>query len=485
MSSSSTPTPHDFRRAKIVCTIGPACDSPETFEALVDAGMNVVRINFSHAGHEEARRIITLARRVARDRDRPLAVIADLQGPRIRVGELVEPLEIHEGRRYRFVPEATMPVEGDPPAIPTTYSDLASDVAPGDRILLDDGRLELEAVAVGGDTVEAEARNSGPLESQKGINLPGVNVRAPSLTEKDLEDLAFANEIGVDYVALSFVRRPEDVADLRDRLPPSCLIISKIEKDSALDNVEEILRRSDGVMVARGDLGVELPYEEVPMVQKRLIDQGQWMARPTITATQMLDSMISSPRPTRAEVSDVANALMDGTDAVMLSAETAVGDYPVEAVGAMLRIIHRVEQETPMREMRAPTRRPEERAEVQRTTSAAIAAASLEAVDRLNAPAVVTLTRSGFTARVMSAQRPPVPILAVTDQPNTYNQLALVWGVLPVMLDGQPAYEPMLERARDVILEEGLGRSGEHVVVTAGVPFHVPGTTNMMRIEEL
>ncbi len=481
----STPTSHDFRRAKIVCTIGPACDSPETFEALVDAGMNVVRINFSHAGHQEARRIITLARRVARDRGRPLAVIADLQGPRIRVGELAEPLEIHEGRRYRFVPEETMPVEGDPPAIPTTYSDLAGDVAPGDRILLDDGRLELETVTVHGDTVEAEARTSGPLESQKGINLPGVDVRAPSLTQKDLEDLAFANEIGVDYVALSFVRRPEDVAQLRDRLPPGCLIISKIEKDSALDNVEEILRRSDGVMVARGDLGVELPYEEVPMVQKRLIDQGQWMARPTITATQMLDSMMSSPRPTRAEVSDVANALMDGTDAVMLSAETAVGEYPVEAVRAMLRIIHRVEQETPMREMRAPTRRPEERAEVQRTTSAAIAAASLEAVDRLNAPAVVTLTRSGFTARVMSAQRPPVPILAVTDQPDTYNQLALVWGVLPVMLEGQPAYEPMLERARDVILEEGLGRSGEHVVVTAGVPFHVPGTTNMMRIEEL
>lgn len=474
-----------FRRAKIVCTVGPACDSAETFEALFDAGMDAVRINFSHASHEEARQVVSRARSLARDRERPLAVIADLQGPRIRVGELSEPLDIRAEAHYRFVPEEAMPVEGDPPAIPTTYSDLARDVGAGDRILLDDGRLEFEALTVDGRTVEAVARNSGPLESQKGINLPGVQVRAPSLTEKDLRDLELAEELGVDYVALSFVRRPEDVTELRNRIDTGALIIAKIEKDSALDEVEEILRRSDGAMVARGDLGVELPYEEVPMVQKRLIDQGQWLARPTITATQMLDSMISSPRPTRAEVSDVANALMDGSDAVMLSAETAVGAYPVEAVKAMVRIIRRVEQETPMREMRAPSRAPEERAEVQRTTSAAVAAASLEAVDRLDAAAVVTLTRSGFTARVMSAQRPPVPVLAVTDQPDTYNQLAMVWGVHPVMLDGQPAYEPMLERAREVILGAELGRPGEHVVVTAGVPFHVPGTTNMMRIEEL
>ncbi len=475
-----------FRRAKIVCTVGPASRDPESVRELVRAGADALRINFSHADHEDAARVVEAARACAREEGHPVAVVGDLQGPKIRVGDLDGPLAIVEGRTYLLTPEDASPGNGDGPTrIPVTYGALAEDVSPGDRILLDDGRIELRARSLRGGGVEAEALTSGELTSQKGINLPGVTVGAPSLTEKDRRDLAFALEQGMDFVALSFVRRPEDVTELRDELEGRSLVISKIEKDQALERLEEIIRRSDGVMVARGDLGVELPYEEVPLVQKRIGRLGQELARPSITATQMLESMTASPRPTRAEVSDVATALLDGADAVMLSAETAVGDYPVESVRAMSRIIRRIEREGPPYRSEAAEGPAEGRAPVQQTTSGAIAAAAMRAVDRLGAPFLVTFTRSGFTARVVAAQRPPVPILAVTDQPSTWRQLAVVWGVSPVLFRGDVNYRNMLDRAREAALEDGHGRRGDRFVVTAGVPFHVTGTTNMIRIEEL
>lgn len=476
-----------FRRAKIVCTIGPSSREPAVLKALAAAGMDAVRINFSHATHEEAAHIVAMTRDVAREIARPIAIIADLQGPRIRVGNLSAPLVLREGERYWFVPQGgeAPPSAAPERVIPTTYEGLAEDVVPGNRILLDDGRLDLVVEEVRGDAVLAESRNAGAISSQKGINLPGVSVRAPSLTEKDREDLEYAKAQRVDYFALSFVRRPDDIREARAALDGGSLLIAKIEKDQALEHLEAILQLSDGVMVARGDLGVELPYEDVPMVQKHIIRRGQERARPIITATQMLDSMRTQPRPTRAEVSDVANALLDGTDAVMLSGETAVGDYPVEATATMERIIRRIEREEPGLFVRIPERPREERAEVQQTTSGAVAAASLQAVKRLGSPFIATFTRSGFTARVVAAQRPPVPILAVSDQWRTYNQLAPVWGVQPILFRGEVAYDSMLECVKREALRRGFGEAGQRFVVTAGVPFHTPGTTNMMRIEEL
>lgn len=475
-----------FRRAKIVCTIGPASRDPDVFREMAATGMDAARLNFSHATHDEAATVISMARDVSRESGRPLAVIGDLQGPRIRVGDLQEPMEIESGRRYCFLPEAVSDatVRSDHDVIPTTYSGLATDLQPGNRILLADGALEFNVIDVDRDSlcVVAEAVNGGPLRSHNGINLPGVEVQAPTLTEKDHEDLRFATGQRADFIALSFVRRPGDIEAVRRESEPGMLVIAKIEKDQALVYLDSILREADGVMVARGDLGVELPYEDVPIEQKRIIREAQARARPVITATQMLESMKTMPRPTRAEVSDVANALLDGTDAVMLSAETAVGEYPVEAVKTMARIIRRTELEVAPRVVRdtdiglVP---------VQHSTAGAIAAATLQAVRRLGSPFIGVLTRSGSTARLVSAQRPTVPILAVTDQWRTYNQLALAWGVRPILFRDDMEYDAMLRRLKDVALETGFGAKGQEIVVTAGVPFNVPGTTNMLRIEQL
>jgi pyruvate kinase len=475
-----------FRRAKIVATIGPASRDSAVFRQLVAAGIDAIRINFSHASQEWAADVVSLARDTVRSTGRPLAVIGDLQGPRIRVGDLDAAIEIEIERDYCFVPEGyEAPTACEPHRlIPTTYPELADEVEPGDRILLDDGRFEFIVHETQGRWVMAQAQAGGSLTSQKGINLPGVQIGAPSLTDKDREDLEFARAQRFDYMALSFVRRPEDLQEARAAMDTGTLLIAKIEKAQALERLDEILPASDGVMVARGDLGVELPYEEVPMAQKRVIRSAKSRARPVITATQMLESMTREPRPTRAEVSDVANALLDGTDAVMLSGETAAGDYPVEAVETMDRIIRRIELERDGAFYRA-ARRSDRLAEVQQSMSGAVAAAAMEAVERLGSPFAVTFTRSGYTARIVSAQRPNVPILAVSDQWRTFNQLALVWGVEPILFRGDVDYDSMLTRAKEVALEQGLGEPGQRFVVTAGVPFHVTGTTNMMRIEEL
>ena len=479
-----------FRRAKIVATVGPASWSPEVLRALIEAGADALRINFAHASHEKAAEIVSLARGTSQELGRPLAVMGDLRGPKLRVGELPgETASIEAGHQYRFLPPGE---EASPGEIPTIGPPMLQDMEPGARLLLDDGRLEFMVERLGpavGELV-AEAENSGILHSGRGINLPGTATRLPPLTESDREAIAFANDASFDFLALSFVRKPKDLETVRELMASGCLLIAKIEKPQALERLPDVMGGTDCVMVARGDLGVELPFEEVPLVQKRIIRMAQERVRPVITATQMLESMIDSKIPTRAEVSDVANALLDGTDAVMLSAETAVGANPVAAVEVMDTIIRRIEGETlsPARPMpgRGRTgRHVRGVADIQQTTSGAIAAAAVQAVGRLDAPLLVTFTRSGHTARMVAAQRPHVPVMAMTDQQSTYNQLALVWGVKPVLFSGEISYEAMLTAARRNALAQELARPGERLVVTAGVPFHVPGTTNMMRIEKL
>jgi len=440
----------------------------------MEAGLSVARINFSHSTHEQHAATIAHVRDAARSLGRPVGILGDLQGPRIRVGDLPGPLELADGADVTLAPEH----DARGSDIPVTYESLAADVHVGDRILINDGLIELVVLEVVGTRVMARVLHGGRLTSHKGINLPGVAVSAPSITEKDREDVAFAVQQGVDYLALSFVRRAQDIAELRTMIPREILVIAKIEKDSALENIESIIRASDGIMVARGDLGVELPFEEVPLAQKRIISLCNRLGRPVITATQMLESMITHPRPTRAEASDVANAILDGTDAVMLSAETAAGQYPRLAVEAMNRIIAEVERHESTFEREQP--RSEDAA---MSTEFAIGAACNAASRMLRAPCLIVFTKSGFSARVVASQRPTVPILVLTDQPRTYRQLALVWGVVPELVPHCSTYDEMVRIALEVVRRRNLARNGDRVIVTAGVPFDVPGTTNMMKVE--
>ncbi|HEU4995506.1 MAG TPA: pyruvate kinase [Gemmatimonadaceae bacterium] len=461
-------------RTKIVCTLGPATASPDTLQGLAESGMNVARINFSHGTHEQHAATIRMVREISEKLRRPIAILGDLQGPRIRIGDLPTPLSLETGAEVTMSPE-----EGaSPEEIPVTYERLAEDLHVGDRILIDDGLLELVVVDVRKPRVSARVIHGGPLRSHKGMNFPGVAVSAPSLTDKDRADVKFAVQQELDYLALSFVRRAQDVDELRAMLPKGLLIVAKIEKDSALENIESIVQASDGVMVARGDLGVELPFEAVPLAQKRIISLANQVGRPVITATQMLESMVTHPRPTRAEASDVANAILDGTDAVMLSAETAAGQYPRLAVAAMNRIISEIESHS--RAQRRDERLP--RREVL-STEFAIAAASSAAVRMLAAPVLIVFTKSGFSARVVASQRPNVPILVLTDIPRTYRQLALIWGVVPELVPHANSYDEMVQMALDAVRRRGLAKAGDKVVVTAGVPFDVPGSTNTLKIE--
>src|SRR5262249_14712254 len=359
----------------------------------------------------------------------------DLQGPRIRVGDLPGVVELEDGADVTLAPESAARAT----ELPVTYEGLASDVHVGDRILINDGLVELVVLDVAKPRVTARVLHGGPVRSHKGINLPNVAVSAPSITEKDREDVAFAVQQGIDYLALSFVRRAQDISELRSMIPREMLVVAKIEKDSALDNIESIIRASDSVMVARGDLGVELPFEEVPWAQKRIIALCNRLGRPVITATQMLESMITHPRPTRAEASDVANAILDGTDAVMLSAETAAGQYPRLAVEAMTRIIIEMERRTP-----AWHRDGQRVDETAMSTEFAIAAACNAAAHMLRAPCLIVFTKSGFSARVVASQRATLPILVLTDQPRTYRQLALVWGVIPELVPHCTTYDQMV-----------------------------------------
>ena len=470
-------------RTKVVCTLGPATSTPEAIRTLVRGGMDLARVNMSHGAHEAHERSIEAVRAAAGEVGRPVAILADLAGPKIRVGTLETPIELEVGAVVVVAPEAS----ARPGEIPTTYAPLAEEIRDGDQVLMDDGLLELRCVGVAGDRARLEVVRGGTLKSRKGINLPTVDVKAPSLTAKDMDDLAFALDHQVEYIGLSFVRRPEDVIDLKERVGKRALVVAKIEKVHALRMIEEVMAETDAVMVARGDLGVELPFERVPLAQKRIIQLANLYGRPVITATQMLESMIEHPRPTRAEASDVANAILDGTDAVMLSGETATGAYPQAALDAIVRIGREIERsgflERGPRYLTKPGPRSRRGASPREH---AVAAATVEAARQVGAPAIIVITRSGFSARLVSSYRPSVPVFAVTTDAFTYRQLAAVWGVRPELAEvPDVTYESLTTFGRDRVLESGVGERGAAIVVTAGYPFHQARATNTMRIELL
>ncbi len=469
-----------MRRTKIVCTLGPATSSVEGIRSLLDAGADVIRLNFSHSDRETHRKTIRRLRTVAADMGREITILQDLGGPKIRLGELPpEGSLVAPGDRVRLTGEASPP----PGALPVTYPRLADDVTPGDPILLADGAVELRVSRVDGDVVVCEVLVGGRLTSHKGVNLPHSALSIPAFTEKDRLDLQVGLEEGVDVVALSFVRTVEDLLPVREALsgggaPP--LLVAKIEKPQAVENLEEITGAVDGLMVARGDLGVELPPERVPLIQKRIIRTAVAAAKPVITATQMLGSMVASPRPTRAEASDVANAILDGSDAVMLSEETAVGRYPVEAVATLDRIARTVEPslDTARFLEAGPGGAPW-------TTADAIANVACRLAADLEARAIVAATASGATARLVARYRPPVPVVALTPRVEVLRQLGLSWGVIPAAVEAFPSTDAAWDLARAWVLEHGLASSGDRVIVVAGTPLNTPGTTNLVKVVEV
>jgi pyruvate kinase len=474
-------TPPRWRRTKIVATIGPATGDPARLRALVEAGVDVMRFNFSHGSREEHRRWIQLVRQISAEVGRPVAILQDLQGPKIRVGELRDhrPVVLEEGREVVIGTEAA---DGTADRLSTTYPELVREVHAGDRILLSDGELELAVTSVGPHEVRARVVRGGVLEEHKGINLPGVPLRAPALTDKDVEDLRFGLEAGVDFVALSFVRRAEDVARAREvmeRAGRAVPVVAKLEKAEAVEHLEEIMQASDGVMVARGDLGVELAPERVPTLQKHIIRRANELGIPVITATQMLESMVDHPRPTRAEASDVANAILDGTDAVMLSAETAVGRYPVEAVRMMDRIAVEVETSSP--QLYQPARHHERRLGI----AEAVAAAACRLSHDLRARAIVVITRSGKTAQLVSKNRPAEPIVALTEDDAVARSLCLWWGVHPVVTEFREDTDAMLVHAEDELLRRGLVEPGDILVVTGSAPIIARGRTNFVKVHRV
>ncbi len=471
-------------RTKIVATIGPATRGPEMLRQLIREGMDMARLNFSHgepAVHaENVRRI----RAAAGDVGRPVAIQVDLQGPKLRVGEMEEEgVPLCEGEKVTLVTDDI--VGRAPEAIPVQNEELPQIVAAGDQILLDDGTMELRVLSTTEGAVRARVRVGGVLKSNKGINLPGIAANLPSITEKDRRDLAHALTWEIDWIALSFVRTADDIHQLkalirdlapeRDPLP----VMAKIEKPQALDNIEAIIDVADAVMVARGDLGIEIPPQRVPMAQKHIIEVCNERGVPVITATQMLDSMIRNPRPTRAEASDVANAILDGTDAVMLSGETAIGTYPIESVRTMMDIIREVEAERPAMEVPAFSSSEED---LNRFIADAVGRAAQQAARDLQAAAIVTPTASGHTACIMSHYRPRSPIVAVTPDPGVQRRLMLYWGVTPLLAPRADDTDEMIDRAVAAAREEGIVHAGDTLVITAGAARSEPGTTNLMRV---
>ncbi len=470
-------------RTKLVCTLGPATFSPEMVRQLVDSGMTMARLNMSHGLREDHLEAVALIRRAAEAAGTPVSILVDLGGPKIRVGKLDAPLFLAEGQEVVIAPQETV-LAGE---IPTTYRHLANDVVVGDRVLLDDGLIEMRCVGTDGGKARFVVECGGQLKSFKGMNVPGANLSTPSLTDRDLDDLDFALEAGVEYVGLSFVRRSADIEELKERVAGRALVVAKVELVRALASIEEIVKATDAVMVARGDLGVEVPFEQVPLAQKRIVQLANYSGRPVIIATQMLDSMIQSPRPTRAEASDVANAVLDGTDAVMLSGETAVGEYPLHAAQAMVRIIREIEGSGVLAQGPRYLPRPDnwQRGGATRREHA-VASCTVDAARQLGSPAVLVITSSGFSARLVSSYRPPVPIFAVCTEPRTFRQLAPVWGVWPTLATGVPVnYSALSDYGREAVVRAGVGRRGDSVVVTAGYPFHERGSTNTMRVEQL
>lgn len=466
-----------MRKAKIVCTLGPSTDSPERIEALVRAGMDVARLNFSHGVHADHERRLRWVREASEKVGRPVAVLLDLQGPKIRTGKMQDgKILLEEGAEVVITTEEVL---GTPERFSTTYQGLVGDVHVGDEILLADGRLKLVVLKkVRKTEIRCRVLQGGELGSNKGINLPGTKVSAPSLTEKDRVDLDFGLAIGVDYVALSFVRSAEDVLEIKRIVGDSVPVIAKIEKPQAVANIDAISEIADGVMVARGDLGVEMPLERVPLIQKMLIDRTNALGKIAIVATEMLESMVQAPRPTRAEVSDVANAILDGADAVMLSAETASGAYPEEAVKTMAAIISDVERSQRYRELK-----PHNLARSDSFASA-VARACCAAAEQLGLSSIVACTQTGRSARLVSEHRPDARIFGLTPLAESYRRMALYWGVIPVMIPTYETPDEMLQVVSEVLTREGWARKGDAVVISSGVP-NQPMSTNLMTIHRL
>jgi len=466
-------------RTRVVCTIGPATSTADAIQGLVDAGMDVARLNFSHGTHQQHADVAASIRRAAGAAARPIAILQDLAGPKVRTGTIPGPgARLESGQPFVLT---TRPVEGGRESVSVTYDGLPGDVRPGDVLMLADGAIELSVESVTRHDIVCRVVTGGVLTSHKGINLPARSISAPALTDKDLVDLAFGIEIGVDAVAVSFVRSARDIAVVREALEglgARIPIIAKIEKHEAVENLAEIIEVVDGVMVARGDLGVEIPLETVPLVQKRIITAANRAAKPVITATQMLKSMEKSPRPTRAEVTDVANAVLDGTDAVMLSEETAIGRYPVESVETLRRIAAVTEGSGLMTAGRRGASGTAD------TADESVAEAACRMADTLDARAIVTFTHSGSTARLVASHRPKQPILAPTPTRATMHGLALVWGVTPALSATESsATAEEIEREGLRVAREHLGiGAGDRVVITAGLPLYVPGTTNLIKV---
>jgi pyruvate kinase len=472
-----------MRRTNIVATLGPVSSDPDTLEKLIRAGMNVARLNYSHGTHEEHRQRLENVHAAARKLGTAVACLQDLSGPKIRTGHIAPPEGVLLQAGARFI-LTTDDVEGTAERVSTGYKSLPADVKAGERILLDDGQMELEVESVDGCEVVTRVVSGGHLKSNKGINLPGTKLSVSALTGKDRSDALHGIGIGVDYMALSFVRTAADVEELKEFLAangrPDLPVIAKIEKPEAIHNLDNILAVCDGVMVARGDLGVELPAEQVPMIQKNIIFEAYRRGLIVITATQMLESMIHNPRPTRAEASDVANAILDGSDAVMLSGETAVGKHAVETVATMARIASHTESKN----AHLPWHWPDGMSLLDRhSTARAVAKAACRAADELDARYVVTFTESGSTAILLSHFRPKCPIIAFTPSQDVYRRLALPWGVTPVMSVHYTSFEKMLDDGLGVLVHLGIVDKGDLVVVIFGTTL-TPGATNIMKVHE-
>ena len=467
-----------MRRAKIVCTLGPAVESIEKITELIDAGMNMARLNLSHGSHDEHQKRLDLVRAAAKKANKAVAILVDLQGPKIRLGKFSSgPHELSRGDTFTIT---TDDIAGTKDKVSTTYKGLPGDCKAGDAIMIDDGKVSVQVVQVKGNDVITKVIQPGMVSNNKGINLPGVAVSLPALSEKDIADLRWGLKAGVDFIALSFVRNAADIKDIHkimDEVGVKVPVIAKIEKPQAVENLQEIVDAFDGIMVARGDLGVELPIEDVPMVQKRCITMARESAKPVIVATQMLDSMISNSQPTRAEATDCANAVLDGADALMLSGETSVGDFPIDTVKVMARIIERTEevaldQIPPLKHSPA-------------TKAGAITKAATEVGFTVGAKYLVAFTQSGDSARRMSRLRSPIPMLALTPEIGTYNRLALSWGVESLLTASVNHTDEMVMQVDTILIESKRVKIGDLVLIVAGSPPGIPGSINAMRVHKI
>lgn len=467
-----------MRKTKIICTIGPASEKYETVCQMIRAGMNVARLNFSHGVYEEHQRRIDTVRQAAAELGVPVAIMLDTKGPEIRTGTLKDgKVKLTGGMDFVLTTRA---VDGDETQVQVNYDNLPREVAAGDFILLSDGLISLQVLETNDSDIKCRIVNGGELGEKKGVNIPGVPIKLPFLSQKDIDDLNFGIDNEVDFIAASFVRSAQDVLDIRrilEQRGADIDIIAKIESQGGVDALDDIIKVTDGVMVARGDLGVEIPGEEVPLVQKTIVKKCNQAGKVVIIATQMLDSMIINPRPTRAEVSDVANAIFDGADAIMLSGESAAGKYPVEAVETMQRIARRAEEVLPYKENLEQKRRL-----VNRSVTDAISYATCTTAMNLGASAIVTSTRTGFTARMVSKYRPQADIIAATPEPKILNKLALVWGVYPVVMPDTAGTDALFEQSINSALESGHINNGDLVVLTAGVPTGFSGGTNLLKV---